>query len=104
MSSVVINLGPCHPSTHGVARCVASNNQLLARSMAILNGEVIQYLSTEIGLSSSAWTCLPTVDTFDVAGSIIQTLEPCLLLINSSGGNFSSCFLILSLGIIMLVA
>jgi NADH:ubiquinone oxidoreductase subunit D len=37
--SVVINIGPAHPSTHGVARFIA-----------ILNGEVIQYLSTEIGL------------------------------------------------------
>ena len=34
-----INLGPQHPPTHGVPRCIS-----------ILHGEIIQYIITEIGL------------------------------------------------------
>jgi NADH:ubiquinone oxidoreductase subunit D len=37
--SVVINIGPAHPSTHGVLRLIA-----------FLSGEIIQFLSVEIGL------------------------------------------------------
>ena len=37
--SMIINLGPQHPSTHGVLRL-----------LAILNGELIQFMSVEIGL------------------------------------------------------
>ena len=37
--SIVINIGPAHPSCHGVLRMIA-----------ILNGELIQYLTVEIGL------------------------------------------------------
>jgi NADH:ubiquinone oxidoreductase subunit D len=36
---LVYNLGPQHPSTHGVLRCIS-----------ILHGEIIQYVITEIGL------------------------------------------------------
>ena len=39
MSIVNINLGPQHPPTHGVPRCIS-----------ILHGEIIQYIITEIGL------------------------------------------------------
>ena len=35
----IYNLGPQHPSTHGVPRCIS-----------ILHGEIIQYIITEIGL------------------------------------------------------
>jgi len=36
---MIFNLGPQHPSTHGVLRCIS-----------ILYGEIIQYIITEIGL------------------------------------------------------
>ena len=36
---MTFNLGPQHPSTHGVPRCIS-----------ILHGEIIQYIITEIGL------------------------------------------------------
>ena len=36
---MIINLGPQHPPTHGVPRCIS-----------ILHGEIIQYIITEIGL------------------------------------------------------
>ncbi len=38
-SFTVHNIGPQHPSTHGVPRCIS-----------ILHGEIIQYIITEIGL------------------------------------------------------
>jgi NADH:ubiquinone oxidoreductase subunit D len=37
--SVIINIGPCHPSCHGVLRLIA-----------LLNGELLQHMSVEIGL------------------------------------------------------
>jgi NADH:ubiquinone oxidoreductase subunit D len=36
---MLMNIGPCHPSTHGVLRCIA-----------LMNAEVIEYCYTEIGL------------------------------------------------------
>ena len=38
-NAIPLNIGPQHPSTHGVPRCIS-----------ILHGEIIQYIITEIGL------------------------------------------------------
>ena len=39
MTGILTNIGPQHPPTHGVPRCIS-----------ILHGEIIQYIITEIGL------------------------------------------------------
>ena len=71
--SVVFNLRPQHPSTHGVLR-----------SITILHGEIIQWITTEIGLlhrgTEKLIECnyysssLPYFDRFDYVSTITQEL------------------------------
>lgn len=71
--AAVFNLGPQHPSTHGVLR-----------SIAILHGEIIQWITTEIGLlhrgTEKLIECnyysssLPYFDRFDYVSTITQEL------------------------------
>ena len=71
----LFNLGPQHPSTHGVLRLIT-----------ILNGEIIQWLTQEIGLlhrgtekfiECNYWSSsiIPYFDRLDYVSTITQLVK-----------------------------
>jgi len=72
-TEMLLNLGPVHPSTHGVLRCIC-----------LLNNEVINYINVEIGLLHRGseklielnyyYLSLPYFDRFDYVSIVTQEL------------------------------